>query len=371
MRDCFIEAKSLYSHYDRLCQGFQRELDGMPAGRLRHKRIRGHQRYYRKYKDGGDDRYSYLNKEAYARMLPVMERKKRLEAYLRQWRKWRPKLEGIFSQVDKLLADGGLFAAFAELVAAAPLSPELLAAAREDFKSTAPAGALAGQPSGTTPGAAESGLEASDRIVLKGQPNRYFQLSGTDPPYADQRRKRTAGGQLARSKSEVIVADHLRSGGLDYEYEPGLVLGDTVYHPDFMIRLPDSASPTGAVCVLWEHRGLYDDLYLKDWAAKIQVYRNHGIVEGKNLIVSHDGPEGHPDSRSIQARIDFSLLGGDERAAAARAPGARSPTGERGWAEARGPEGETPDKTAARAPDKTPARASAQPVKRRRGNAGQ
>lgn len=106
----------------------------MPAGRLRHKRIRGHQRYYRKYKDGGDDRYSYLNKEAYARMLPVMERKKRLEAYLRQWRKWRPKLEGIFSQVDKLLADGGLFAAFAELVAAAPLSPELLAAAREDFR---------------------------------------------------------------------------------------------------------------------------------------------------------------------------------------------------------------------------------------------
>ena len=44
---------------------------------------------------------------------------------------------------------------------------------------------------------------------------------------------KTARGELVRSKSEVIIADALFHNGLDYQYEPEVILEGKVKRPDF------------------------------------------------------------------------------------------------------------------------------------------
>ncbi len=85
---------------------------------------------------------------------------------------------------------------------------------------------------------------------------------------------RTANGEMVRSKSEVIIANTLRTVGLDYDYETPLVMSDgTSRSPDFTIRRP-SRRP-----VFWEHLGMLDRAgYRADWNAKLAWYARHGIT---------------------------------------------------------------------------------------------
>jgi hypothetical protein len=83
---------------------------------------------------------------------------------------------------------------------------------------------------------------------------------------------RTANGELVRSKSEVIVANTLRS--LDVEYEEPLSMPDgTSRLPDFTIRRP------GHLPVFWEHQGMLDRPgYRAGWEAKKAWYAENGIL---------------------------------------------------------------------------------------------
>lgn len=112
---------------------------------------------------------------------------------------------------------------------------------------------------------------------------------------------KTLKGELVRSKSEVIIANMLYEAGIEYEYEKELDLGeDGIRIPDFTID--DAESGT---CFYWEHCGMLGDAaYNKHWQAKKQLYANHGIVEGDNLIVSKDSLNGGIDSAAIKALID-------------------------------------------------------------------
>lgn len=85
---------------------------------------------------------------------------------------------------------------------------------------------------------------------------------------------KTANGEMVRSKSEVIVANTLRSLGISYLYEQLLTMPDgTMRSPDFTIARP--ARPT----VYWEHLGMLDRSgYKADWEAKREWYAAHGIL---------------------------------------------------------------------------------------------
>ncbi len=111
---------------------------------------------------------------------------------------------------------------------------------------------------------------------------------------------RTLKGELVHSKSEVIIANMLFEAGIDYKYEKPLELGeDGVRYPDFTIEDAES----GDFC--WEHCGMLGDAgYRKRWEEKKEIYKRHGIVEGDNLIVSEDSPEGGFDSGKIRDLID-------------------------------------------------------------------
>ena len=52
---------------------------------------------------------------------------------------------------------------------------------------------------------------------------------------------RTARGEMVRSKSEVIIADHLADKGVDYGYEQPLTIEGVTKYPDFTIEDMESA----------------------------------------------------------------------------------------------------------------------------------
>lgn len=112
---------------------------------------------------------------------------------------------------------------------------------------------------------------------------------------------KTLKGDLVRSKSEVIIANMLYEAGIDYEYEKELDLGeDGIRIPDFTINDAESG-----LCFYWEHCGLLGDAaYNKRWKEKEQIYKKHGILEGQNLIVSKDSPNGGIDSAEIKELIE-------------------------------------------------------------------
>jgi len=116
---------------------------------------------------------------------------------------------------------------------------------------------------------------------------------------------KTANGILVRSKSEVIVANALYNAGIDFEYEKSIDLGeDGIKSPDFTIE--DAESGT---VFYWEHCGMMSKpSYRRRWENKKAVYEKHGIVEGKNLIVSYDKPDRSIDSQEIQQLIDKYLI---------------------------------------------------------------
>ena len=116
---------------------------------------------------------------------------------------------------------------------------------------------------------------------------------------------KTARGELVRSKSEVIIADALFHNGLDYQYEPELVLEGRVKRPDFKIIDAD----TGEVWY-WEHCGMMSDTrYAKRWHDKEKFYAKNGIERGKNLIVTEEFAGEGLDSHQINEMIkDVFLL---------------------------------------------------------------
>lgn len=110
----------------------------------------------------------------------------------------------------------------------------------------------------------------------------------------------TIGGEMVRSKSEVIIANCLHYNELEYEYEPVLELEPgKPLRPDFRVTDGD----TGDVWY-WEHCGMIMDAkYAKRWEEKKKFYEKHGIKEGKNLIVTYDDENGGLDSAYIDRLI--------------------------------------------------------------------
>ncbi len=111
---------------------------------------------------------------------------------------------------------------------------------------------------------------------------------------------KTAKGELVRSKSEVIIADRLQANQIEYEYEKILEINGIIKLPDFTIT--DEASGEK---YYWEHCGRTNDKsYMKKWEAKKEFYRQNGIIEGENLIVTYDDENGGISSQRIQEIID-------------------------------------------------------------------
>ena len=117
---------------------------------------------------------------------------------------------------------------------------------------------------------------------------------------------RTARGEMVRSKSEVIIADHLANNGIEYGYEQPLTIEGVTKYPDFTIEDMESG-----VTFYWEHCGmLHVPSYRSRWEEKLRWYRAHGVLpqeeeDGENgtLIVTRDEANGSINSAKIAALI--------------------------------------------------------------------
>ena len=117
---------------------------------------------------------------------------------------------------------------------------------------------------------------------------------------------RTARGEMVRSKSEVIIADHLANNGVDYGYEQPLTIAGATKYPDFTIEDMESG-----LTFYWEHCGmLHVPSYRRRWEEKLGWYRAHGILPqeeggGENgiLIITRDKANGSIDSAKITTLI--------------------------------------------------------------------
>lgn len=122
--------------------------------------------------------------------------------------------------------------------------------------------------------------------------------------YEERLIHRTSKGEWVRSKSEVIIADHLYRHGIEPPiYERPLILGNVTKYPDFTIEDAESG-----MNYYWEHCGmLHVPSYLKRWKEKLAWYEANGIREdgGPNgtLIVTRDESNGSIDSAKISQVI--------------------------------------------------------------------
>ena len=113
---------------------------------------------------------------------------------------------------------------------------------------------------------------------------------------------RTARGEMVRSKSEVILADHLAGKGVDYAYEQPLTIKGVTKYPDFTVEDMESG-----VNFYWEHCGmLHVPNYRRRWEEKLAWYEANGIVpheEGGGpkgtLVITRDEANGSIDSARI------------------------------------------------------------------------
>ncbi len=91
--------------------------------------------------------------------------------------------------------------------------------------------------------------------------------------------------ERVRSKSEVLIANALKSQGIPYKYECPLYLDNGfTYHPDFKILKIRNRK-----IVFWEHFGKMDDPeYVEKVVRKLNAYAQNDIFPGKNLIVTFE-----------------------------------------------------------------------------------
>lgn len=131
------------------------------------------------------------------------------------------------------------------------------------------------------------------------------QISKVGNRYYEERMiHKTVRGELVRSKSEVVIANALHYLGIDYEYEPSLVLEGKTKFPDFKIVDYDTGETW-----YWEHCGMMTNpLYKKHWEEKKAFYAKNGIEEGKNLIVTYDEENGAINSACVDELIHRYLL---------------------------------------------------------------
>ena len=157
------------------------------------------------------------------------------------------------------------------------------------------------EPFNLTKYASDAHSEIAKRITRLFSPPSAVEVGGV--LFEDGLIHRTRRGELVRSKSEVIIANELFGCGIAYDYEKPLVVEGVRKVPDFTIH----DANTGRTWY-WEHLGmLHDAEYRRRWDAKRAFYAECGIVEGVNLIVTSDGPDGSIDSRAIRSAIDRHL----------------------------------------------------------------
>ena len=172
----------------------------------------------------------------------------------------------------------------------------------------------------------EKNIAAQEKMLMKYQPYEFNNIEKiipkiyrTQPPPTEEKvhikdRIRvfddgvihlTSFGLKVRSKSEVMIAELLKSKQVEFEYERPLILknalGENVkIHPDFTFtgRYGDK--------LYWEHFGLLGTRqYRADVLKKMETYIINGIMPSVRLFMTAESADGSIDAGVIMRTIEM------------------------------------------------------------------
>ena len=110
-------------------------------------------------------------------------------------------------------------------------------------------------------------------------------------------------GHRFRSKSEVNIAQFLKSMGLEYKYEVKIIIDKQIYYIDFAVYCPE----TGRFFFI-EHFGMMsDEQYFRAAMDRLALYEANGYYVGESLILSFESDKVPLDIRQLGRRLDHYL----------------------------------------------------------------
>jgi len=125
-----------------------------------------------------------------------------------------------------------------------------------------------------------------------------------NPHFPEKLTHKTSTGEYVRSKSEAIIHSYLTSYKIPFRYECVLRLGKHTYYPDFTIRHPKTGE-----YIYFEHFGKMDDpQYARKAFKKLEVYQEHGIIPGKNLIMTFETEQNPLSVAMVEKIIEYYFI---------------------------------------------------------------
>jgi len=143
-------------------------------------------------------------------------------------------------------------------------------------------------------------------------PNSYFFHQSTDGWAAEPYEKNpyrpedliyfSNSGTPVRSKSEMLITNHLESYDIPYRYDAAITLGSQKKYPDFTIKKPSNGK-----LILWEHFGaLGQPNYVQKMNEKMSLYIKHGYIPSETLIYTFEADI--RSTRRLQGLIESIIL---------------------------------------------------------------
>ncbi len=128
----------------------------------------------------------------------------------------------------------------------------------------------------------------------------------TDSQYRSLQRVHTlSSGEKVRSRAEVLIAEIYLARGIDFVYEPCVILkGSIAVHPDFAVF----AASDGSI-VLHEHVGkLKNEEYRRYYEWKMDQYIRNDILPMRDIVFSYEKEDGMLDVKALEQMISTYLL---------------------------------------------------------------
>ncbi|MBP5601395.1 MAG: hypothetical protein J6X78_01585 [Treponema sp.] len=124
-------------------------------------------------------------------------------------------------------------------------------------------------------------------------------------PEAPEGNLETMKGENVRSKSEVIIANLLKTHNIPYHYEyPIQIRRGQTFYADFLCLNSRTRQE-----FYWEHCGRMDDPeYTTNMIARLNEYAKKGIIPGKNLILTMETAEIPLNTKDVERMIETFLL---------------------------------------------------------------
>lgn len=128
-----------------------------------------------------------------------------------------------------------------------------------------------------------AGLDISRIVMTRPQRKLISESYERKQNRSDDLIYKSPGGIYFRSKSEMLIGTLLEELHIPYRTEPRLFLNGIVFHPDFMIMLPDNR------LAILEHCGRTDlDEYLINMLERLRTYEANGLTLGVSVFVTFE-----------------------------------------------------------------------------------